>query len=189
MTDKAVISEYTYRTLKSQRDGSADWPVFVLPDDLPQLFRKTIRKTEDCLHVASLGVLADTEEKFRDFICLAKKRECIIFSREDGCTFEVKENVENLVKWWRDARRKGSAKIGGERGGAKKKAASEERAKGLTKEEWTSGAIKNAQLVEKYDVALGTLRRIASDKGWGWDRQKAIWRAEERNAKKEKKNV
>lgn len=183
MTDKAVISEYTYRTLNGQREALGDLPVFVLPDDLPQLFRQTTRKAEDCLYVESLGVLGDTEEKFREFLALAKQRKAKIISIEDEQTFTVNGNCENLVKWWKDARRKGSAKIGGERGGAKKKAAVEERAKGLTKEEWTNGSIKNARLADKYHMSINTLKRIASDKGWGHNRQQAIWR-KQRNAKR-----
>lgn len=62
----------------------------------------------------------------------------------------------------------------------KKKAAIAERAKGLTKEEWTNGAIKNAQLVEKYGPSINSLKRYAESKGWGHDRQRAIWRAEQR---------
>lgn len=180
MTDKAVISAYTYRTLEGQREALGDLPVFTLPDDLPQLFRQTTRKTEDCLYVESLGILGDTEEKFREFLALAKQRKAKIISIEDEQTFTVNGNCENLVKWWKDARRKGSSKIGGERGGAAKKAAVEERAKDFTKAEWVNGAIKNAQLVEKYDMSINTLRRIASDRGWGHDRQRAIWRAEGR---------
>ena len=180
MTDKAVISEYTYRTLKGQREALGDMPVFVLPDDMSQLFRQTTRKTEDCLYVESLAVLAATEEKFREFLALAKKRKAKIVSVEDEQTFTVNGNCENLVKWWKDARRKGSAKIGASLGANKKKAAVEERAKAFTKAEWVDGSIKNAQLVEKYDMSINTLRRIASDRGSGHDRQRAIWRAEGR---------
>ena len=180
MTDKAVISSYTYRTLESQRTASGDMPVFILPDDLPQLFRPTTRKVDDLLHVESLGILADTEEKFREFLTLAKSRKSKILSREDNQTFAVNGNCENLVKWWKDARRKGSAKIGASLGANKKKAAVEERAKAFTKAEWVDGSIKNAQLVEKYEMSINTLRRIASDRGWGHDRQRAIWRAEGR---------
>ena len=118
MTDKAVISEYTYRSLASQREASGDMPVFILPDDLSQLFRQTTRKTDDLLHVESLGVLAETEEKFRVFLDLAKKRKAQIVSREDNQTFPVNGNIENLVKWFKDARRKGSAVEGGRKGGA-----------------------------------------------------------------------
>jgi hypothetical protein len=104
-------------------------------------------------------------------------------SREDNQSFVINGNIENLVKWYKDARRKVSASIGAQRGADKKKAAIAERAKGLTKEEWTNGAIKNAQLVEKYGASINALKRYASDKGWGWNRQKSIWEKERRNAK------
>ena len=180
MTDKAVVSAYTYRPVAEQIKNSGNLPVFVLPQDLPQLFRQTTRKTDDCLHVESLAIIADTEEKFREFLDLAKKRKAKIVSREDNQTFIVNGNCENLVKWWKDARRKGSAVEGGKKGGAILRAGVAQRLKDFTKNEWTNGAIKNAQLVEKYSVSLGAMRRYASDKGWGWDRQKAIWRAEGR---------
>ena len=185
MTDKAVISEYTYRTLKGQREAlGSDMPIFTLPDDLPQLFRQTTRKEDDCLYVESLGVLADTEEKFREFLSLAKKRKVQIVSLEDEQTFAVNGNCENLVKWWKDARRRGSAVEGGRIGAAVLKADVAARLKDFTKAEWSDGSIKNAQLYEKYRVSLGAMRRYASDKGWGWNRQQAIWRADQRKGNK-----
>jgi len=151
--------------------------VFVLPDDLPQLFRETTRKIVDCYHVDSLAILGRKEDEFRDFLSNAKKRKAKIVSREDDQTFIVNGNCENLVKWWRDARRKGAGKTGGDIAAKAKRAAVAKRAKDLTRAEWTNGAIKNEQLVEKYGASINALKRYASDKGWGHDRQKAIWRA------------
>lgn len=187
MTDKAVISEHTYRSLESQREALDGMPVFVLPDDLPQLFRATTRPGRDALHVVSLGIIAENEKAFREFLDLARKNKAKIVSQEDGNFWIVPNNVENLVKWWKDARRKGSAVEGGRMGAAVLKADVDARLKNLTKEEWTDGAIKNAQLVEKYHVSLGAMRRYASDKGWGWNRQQAIWRAEQRRRKTDAK--
>ena len=186
MTDKALISEYTYRTLKSQREAFSDMPVFVLPHDLPALFRKTTRNGYDQFHCESLGVLAETENDFRKFIANAQSVNAHIYSREDQQNFTTKKGIEeHLVRWWRDARRKGSSKIGGERGAASKKAAIAEKAKDLTKQEWTNGTIKNAQLVEKYGVSINALKRYAEGKGWGHDRQRAIWTVERKaNAKR-----
>lgn len=186
MTDKAVISEYTYRTLESQRENSAGMPVFVLPQDMPQLFRATTRKSVDRFHVDSLAILGRKDEEFREFLNAAKKCKAKIVSREDKREFIVNGNIENLVKWFKDARRKGAGKIGGDLGATAKKAAIAERAKGLTKEEWTNGSIKNAQLVEKYGPSINALKRYAESKGWGHDRQRAIWRAEQR---KERSNA
>ena len=178
MTDKALISAYTHRSLESQRDASGDMPVFVLPQDLPQLFRPTARRSVDRFHVESLAIIADREDAFREFIAQARKVKAQIVSREDEQTFSVNGNAETLVKWWKDARRKNVSKIGAVMGARAKRAAIAERAKGLTKEEWTDGTIKNAQLSEKYGASINALKRYASDRGWGHDRQKAIWRAE-----------
>ena len=180
MTDKAIISGYTYRTIKSQRENALDMPVFVLPDDLEQLFRATSRKTDDVFHVDSLAVLAEDEKDFREFLANAKKRKAKIVSREDNQTFMVNGNCENIVKWWKDARRKGAGKIGGEIAGKVKREAVADMLKELTKEEWVDGSIKNAQLVQKYGPSINAMKRYAADKGWGHDRQRAIWRAEGR---------
>lgn len=126
MTDKALISDYTYRSLQSQRAHSGDMPVFILPDDLSQLFRQTTRKIEDRYHVASLAILAAKEKDFREFLAQAKKRKAQIISREDNQTFVVNGNCENLVKWWKDARRNGAAKIGARISADNKKAATKE---------------------------------------------------------------
>jgi len=184
MTDKALISAYTHRTLEKQRANSGDMPVFIIPNDLSQLFRATTRTTIDRFHVESLAIIAEKEDEFREFLAEAKKRKAEIVSREDKQTFIINGNAENLVKWWKDARRKNVSKIGGDLGAKAKRAAIAERAKGLTKSEWTDGSIKNAQLVEKYGASINALKRYASDKGWGHDRQKAILRAEIANERK-----
>jgi hypothetical protein len=178
MTDKAIISAYTHRSLESQRENAQGKPVFVLPDDWSQIFRPTTRNTEDRLHVDSLAILAKREDSFREFLDAAKKRKATIISKEDSQEFVVNGNCENLVKWWKDARRKNVSKIGGDLGAKAKRKAIAERAKGMTKAEWVDGSIKNAQLVAKYGPSINALKRYASDKGWGHDRQKAIWRAE-----------
>lgn len=184
MTEKAVVSAYSYHKIDDQRKNSDPHPIFVLPEDLPQLFRSTTRRGTDRIHCESLAVLAYNEGMFREFLALAQERKARIFSREDDQEFIVNGNCENLVKWWKDARRKGAGKTGGDIGGKVKRAATAEKCKGLTKEEWTDGSIKNKQLTDKYAVSLGSLKRYAADKGWGHDRQRAIIRKELRNAKR-----
>lgn len=161
MTDKAIISEYTYRDLESQRKASGDMPVFVLPDDLPSLFRSTTRKTEDRYHVDSLAVLARKEDEFRKFLAEAKKRKAQIVSREDNQTFNVNGNCENLVKWWKDARRNGTAKIGGRISANRKKAIS---AEGIAKinDRWPlpSKEWPTSVLLEEAGLSLNTVKSI-----------------------------
>jgi len=181
MTDKAVISAYTYRPIDQERKDAGDMPVFVLPDDLDYLFRNTTRSGFDVHHVSSLAILAEKEDQFREYLDAAKRIKARIFSREDDREFVINGNIENLVKWWKDARQKGMGKIGGELAAKAKRAAVAERLKDFTKAEWLDGSIKNPQLTKKYGVSLGALRAYASDKGWGWNRQQAIWRAESRS--------
>lgn len=120
MTDKALISDLTWRTIAMQRKAFADLPCFLIPDDLQSLLRPTTRKEIDRLHVLSLGIIADREKDFREFLAAVKKRKCEIVSREDNQTFVVNENCENIVKWWKDARRNGAAKIGARMSAEKK---------------------------------------------------------------------
>lgn len=126
MPDKALISNLTYRSLESQREALSGIPFFILPDETNQLFRPTNRKATDRLHVVSLAIIAKDERTFRDFLSKAKERKCEIVSKEDGRTFKLNGNTETLVKWWKDARRSGSAKIGGRISADKKKATTKE---------------------------------------------------------------
>ena len=159
MTDKALISALTWRSLEMQRKAFADLPCFVAPDDLPQLLRPTTRKEADRIHVLSLGVIADKEKDFREFLALAKKRKVEIVSREDNQTFQVNGNCENLVKWWKDARRTGAAKIGANIGAEQKKAATKE-AIDKIKDRWPlpSKEWSTAALLAEADLSFNTVK-------------------------------
>jgi hypothetical protein len=159
MTDKAVISAYTYRSLDSQRDAHVDMPVFVLPDDLPQLFRATTRQASYKIHVVSLGVLARNEEQFREFLALAKKRKAQIVSQEDDQTFVVNGNCENLVKWWKDARRNGAAKIGAKMSADRKKSDSNARV-AIIADRWpmSSKEWSTRTLLKEAGLSLNTVK-------------------------------
>lgn len=161
MSDKAIISEYTYRSLASQKAHSGDLPIFILPDDLSQLFRATTRECKDRYHVESLAVLAKKEDEFREFLAQAKKRRAQIISREDNQTFVVNGNCDNLVKWWKDARRNGVAKIGARTSADRKKAVS---AEGIAKikDKWPlpSKEWPTAQLLTLADLSLNTVKSI-----------------------------
>lgn len=126
MTDKAAISELTWRSLEMQKKAFPGMPHFVIPDDIQWLMRQTARDGHDRIHVMSLGVLAETEKKMRDFLALAKKRKCEIVSLEDERSFAVNGNCENLIKWWKDARRKGAGKVGADIAALNRKEATKE---------------------------------------------------------------
>lgn len=123
MTDKALISDLTWRSLEMQRAAFPGMPHFMVPDDLPQLFRVTTRKGIDRLHVKSLGILADNEKTFREVLSMAKKRKCEIVSQDEGRTFIVNGNCEYIVKMWGESRRNGAAKIGANISADRKKVA------------------------------------------------------------------
>jgi hypothetical protein len=161
MTDKALISDYTYQSIASQKANSGDLPIFVLPDDLSQLFRKTTRDTEDRYYVDSLAVLAKKEDEFREFLTEAKKRKAQIISREDNQTFVVSGNCENLVKWWKDARRKGTAKIGARMSADKKKALSAEGVAKI-KDRWPLPTKEHPTraLLEEAGLSLNTVKSL-----------------------------
>lgn len=147
MTDKALISEFTWRSLEMQKEAFPDMPHYVMPDEAQWLLRPSTRKGRDRIHVMSLGVIADSEKKFRDFLADAKTRKVEIVSKEDGQTFVVNGNCENLVKWWKVARTNGAAKIGAQISAKNKKQAT---AMGIAKikdrwplpsEEWATKAL------------------------------------------------
>lgn len=126
MTDKAAISSLTYLSQESQKAALVGMPIFIIPDELHLLFRKTTRKSVSRIHVVSLGIIADKEKGFREFLAMAKKSNSEIVSQKDGRTFIVNGNCDNIVKWWKDARRNGSAKIGATISAEKKKATTKE---------------------------------------------------------------
>jgi hypothetical protein len=161
MTDKAIISDYTYRTLASQRANCGDMPVFILPDDLQHLFRPTTRKTNDRFHVDSLAVLAKKEAEFRDFLSEAKKRKIEIVSREDNKTFIVNGNCENIVKWWKDARRNGVAKIGAKISSDAKKAITKAAVEKI-RDRWPlpSNQWPTSTLLAEADLSLNTVKSV-----------------------------
>jgi hypothetical protein len=147
MTDKALISELTWRTLDMQREAFPGMPHFIIPDEVQWLLRPTTRKGRPRIHVMSLGVIADSEPKFRRFLEDAKEQRAEIVSKEDGKTFAVNGNCENLVRWWKVARMTGAAKIGAQASAKSKK---EITARGIAKikdrwhlpsDEWPTNAL------------------------------------------------
>lgn len=116
MANKALISEYTWRSIEMQRAAFPDMKIYVLPQDLSQLMRPTTRQEADHIHVMSLGVIADNEKDFREFLEMMAKRKAWLRTADDeiGFDFEVKPFLfPKLTKLWKAARRAGIQKIGG----------------------------------------------------------------------------
>lgn len=171
MTDKALISDLTWRSLEMQRKAFPDMPHFVAPDDIPSLLRPTTRNAGFDLHVESLAVIADNEQAFRDFIGLCKKRQMILHVREVGNMFLCKPNlsVDAMVTHWRKARRNGAAKAGGD---AKADKSEREFWEGFTKikDRWHL-SVKSKDLLKEAKIGHhDTVRVNLGYTRWEWRR-------------------
>lgn len=160
MTNKALISELSWRSLKMQREAFPDMPHFVAPDDLPSLLRPTRRNNGALIHVQSLAVIADNEKDFREFITLISKRGCGLVSREEDIgIYDGKYPSKLIVALWREARMRGAAKIGGQISADKKKAKA---AEGIAKikDRWPlpSSEWPTAVLLEEAGVSFNTVK-------------------------------
>jgi len=157
MTDKALISEYTWRSLESQKADFPDMPHFVIPDDLSVLFRQSMRKKTDTFHVSSLGIIADNEKAFRKF--MENAVDSFIESKE-GHTINPKSNIENAVALWRSARVMSAAKIGAKKSADGKKAKSAEGVE-LIRADWPkpSSDFSTAELKERSGLSLNTIKK------------------------------
>lgn len=113
MVDKAVISEYTWRSKEMQKVTYPDMPHFFLPDDLSFLMRQTQRKSADTFHCMSLAVLAETENDFKEFVKSAWKIGAIIKS-DLGHVIKKGTKTADCVSAWKASRREGAAKAGGD---------------------------------------------------------------------------
>lgn len=121
MTEYAIISPYTYRTMEDQRKAHKGKSIFVLPDDASALFRPTRRKSERIVHVSSIAVLAKKEKEFRDFIVKAKASNLKIVDDENERTFSIKRDISVLVNEWKYARLQGCSEVGWKRSAKQRK--------------------------------------------------------------------
>lgn len=145
---------------------------------------RNIYKMERILHLR----LKPQHVRGEWFSCSAEECKAIIedemLKTKNGANIPAHISPKPLL-----SHRSAASMKGGLIGAAKKKSEINERAKGLTKEEWTTGSVRNAHLVKKYGCSINALKRYASDKGWGWNCQQAIWRAEQRKGTKNVKAV
>jgi hypothetical protein len=114
MTEKALISDFTWRSLESQRALFKGMPLYELPDDMGAIFRPTTRQSDDRFFVASFAIIAENENGLKAFAKECKKRKIDICSAEGQTHWRWYNPVRILVEWWREAKRNGAAKRGGE---------------------------------------------------------------------------
>lgn len=129
MTDVALISELTWRSLEMQKAAFPDMPHYIAPDELPSLFRPTQRKQRLFIHVMSLAVVAKDGDDFESFWRKLPKDWAV---RDlDRCeVLEATFPIKKAKCLWLAARKFGIAKIGGKISADKRKA---ESATGATK--------------------------------------------------------
>lgn len=112
MADKALISDYTWRSLEMQKVAFPDMPHYLAPDELPSLLRQSQRSEQMNIHVMSLGVIAPTQKEFKDFLKQAWKLKATIRTLE-GKVLAPGKGIAIAVAQWKEDRLHGAAKVGG----------------------------------------------------------------------------
>lgn len=163
MTDKALISDLTWRSLEMQKAAFPDMPHFTI-DEISSLLRPSTRVEKINIHVLSLAIIADNEEDFRDFIALAQKRGINLHTQEEEMEFlfdrKTVHRTEHLIETWRKARRNGASKIGGNISGRKKENATKTAIE-LIRADWPkpSNEFSTEELLERAGVSLNTAKK------------------------------
>lgn len=162
MTDKALISELTWRSLDMQREAFPNMPHFIAPDEISSLLRPSRRQQSPIIHVSSLAVIADNERDFQSFMTSAWKLGAIIVSLEENTRWPPKGSIyHDALNAWKVARRDGAAKIGAHISAEKKKASTSERIARI-KDRWPllSKEVSTKALLAEAGLSLNTVKSI-----------------------------
>lgn len=184
MTDKALISNYTWRSLEMQRAAFPDMPHFIAPDDLPVLLRNTQRKDRLFIHVMSLAVIAEDGNGFESFWRKLPKGAAV---RDlDRCeVIEGSMPIKKVKMLFLSARKFGAAKIGGRISAERRKEKSAAGAKkiegrwGMPSKTWPTSV-----LLKEADMSYNTAKTILGPRPIAqYNYQAAQKRKERRNGK------
>ena len=183
MSDKALISEYTWRSLEMQKAAFPEMPHYMLPNQESELLRPTRRERKDVFHAMSLAVIAKREPDFRDFVRMVQKIGATIETK-DGCIFPHTK-MSDAVEVWKIARRSASGRIGAQISADRKRAKS---AAGIAfiKDLWPqpSNVYSTRELLDKAGVSLNTAKAHLGKRPIAqYNYQAAQKRKERRNAK------
>lgn len=170
MTDVALISAFTYRTMDEQRAAHPGMPFFIAPDDIPTMLRQSQRVGALYVHVLSLACAAEDEDNFKKFWERLKNRKAFLNSKEERLVIlSTTASLDRVIKIWRAARRNGAAKAGGEATADKSKKQFWERFT-VIKDRW-HGADLSARLLKKAGIAHhDTVRFYLGYTRWEWRR-------------------
>lgn len=164
MTEKALISDLTWRTLEMQKAAFPNMPHYIAPDEITNLLRSTTRNGKIDVHVVSLAVIADNENDFQNFIDLAQKRGINLHTQEEGMEFlfdkKVRHQHNHIIETWKKARKNGAAKIGGSISARKKEDATKVAIE-LIREDWPkpSDEFSTKELLARAKVSLNTAKK------------------------------
>jgi len=160
MADKALISELTWRDMEMQKAAFPDMRHYIIPDDLPFIFRKTQRREKDVFHVMSPAIIADNEKDFKSFVEQAWKLGASIKSQE-GDLLHPDRKMKSVIAIWREARKKGTAKIGAKISADRKKARVKE-ACALIADRWPlpSSEHPTKKLLAEADISLNSVKSV-----------------------------
>lgn len=128
---KIFISDYTYRTEAAQLKKIAEDTRFVnapvfRPADISTMFRATQRIDKDTYGVASLACIAPHQEALREFISGCRRKKVGFISIEEKFEWTPQQNNVVVIKAWKLARVKGSAKVGADISKANRRAISKQ---------------------------------------------------------------
>lgn len=160
MTDKALISELTWRSLEMQKHAFPGMPHYIMPDEVASIMRPSQRKDELRIHVMSLGIIANNEKDLRSFMKMVEKRKARIYVSEKMTEYGCK-TISMMIEDWRDARKEGAAKVGGQISADKRKAKSAAGAKliearwGMPSKTWPTHV-----LLKEADMSYNTAKTI-----------------------------
>lgn len=166
MPIKMFQSEWTWRTYYHQDSVMAH----AVPDfhkvtsyfnaeGLLSICRPTKRTTKDEIWVSSIAVLAPDEKSLKDSIRLLNARGCTVRAVEEGIIFGSPIPVAKCVVAWKEARKKGAAKIGGQKSADIRKANSSE-AVSKIKDRWpmSSKEWPTKALLREAGISLNTAK-------------------------------
>lgn len=161
MTDKALISDLTWRSLDMQRKAFPDMPHFVAPNDVASLLRPTRRQQTLRICVVSLGVMSDTEKNFLYILSGIRKIKAHIWEEETRTEYHDDCPIKNVVNAWKVARRDGAAKIGAKISADRKKARVRQ-ACALISDRWPmpSSEHPTSKLLEEAGISLNSVKAV-----------------------------
>lgn len=161
MTDKALISELTWRSLEMQKDAFPDMPHYIAPHEIEHMLKVTTRSGSYKIHVMSLAVIADDIDDFASFFALMQRRHASLYVLEDKTQlhFHKRSDLKCLLELWKAARKNGAAKIGAKISADRKKYYSE-RAADKIKDRWflPSTEWPTKALLKEADISLNTAK-------------------------------